>query len=129
MDLVVYRSWRPIAKSQRHGHNASPREEKYHAVDCRRGFEIFAGYFPKGVYLVRGVFHCLGPGSAVYTGTNSWVVSELLTQQGPGDIVVICNARNIVPSCGSTSGSVTAAIEYVIVALGAWSEAAPIVMP
>lgn len=49
--------------------------------------------------------------------SDSRVVPELLTQQGPGRLFVVRNAGNIVPSYGSEPGGVSAAIEYGITAL------------
>lgn len=43
---------------------------------------------------------------------------ELVTQQEPGQLFVIRNAGNIVPSFGPEPGGVSATIEYAVVALG-----------
>lgn len=43
---------------------------------------------------------------------------ELVTQQDPGQLFVIRNAGNIVPSFGPEPGGVSATIEYAVVALG-----------
>ncbi|MBM1116737.1 carbonic anhydrase, partial [Klebsiella grimontii] len=45
-------------------------------------------------------------------------VPELVTQQEPGQLFVIRNAGNIVPSFGPEPGGVSATIEYAVVALG-----------
>src|SRR5471030_456529 len=52
------------------------------------------------------------------TCSDSRVVPELLTQQDPGDIFVIRNAGNIVPSYSSEPGGVTATVEYTVAVLG-----------
>jgi carbonic anhydrase len=44
-------------------------------------------------------------------------VPELVTQQEPGDMFVIRNAGNIVPSYGPEPGGVSATIEYAVAAL------------
>jgi len=46
------------------------------------------------------------------------VVPDLLTQQEPGNLFVIRNAGNIVPSYGPEPGGVSASVEYAIAVLG-----------
>lgn len=53
------------------------------------------------------------------TCSGSRVVPELLRQREPGDLFVIRNAGNIVPTHGHESGGVTARVKYAVVALGA----------
>ncbi|MGO9486766.1 MAG: carbonic anhydrase [Rhodomicrobium sp.] len=50
--------------------------------------------------------------------SDSRVVPELLTQREPGDIFVVRNAGNIIPSYGPAAGGVSASIEYAVAALG-----------
>lgn len=50
--------------------------------------------------------------------SDSRVVPELLTQQGPGELFVVRNAGNIVPTYSPQPGGVTASIEYAIAVLG-----------
>lgn len=50
--------------------------------------------------------------------SDSRVVPEVLTKVEPGNIFVIRNAGNIIPSYGPTSGGVSASIEYGIGVLG-----------
>ncbi|CAG4892353.1 carbonic anhydrase [Paraburkholderia saeva] len=50
--------------------------------------------------------------------SDSRVVPELLTQREPGDLFVIRNAGNIVPSYGPEPGGVSATVEYAVAALG-----------
>ncbi len=50
--------------------------------------------------------------------SDSRVVPEVLTQREPGDIFVVRNAGNIIPSYGPAAGGVSASIEYGIAALG-----------
>jgi len=50
--------------------------------------------------------------------SDSRVAPELLTQREPGDIFVIRNAGNIIPSYGPAAGGVSASIEYAIAVLG-----------
>ena len=52
------------------------------------------------------------------TCSDSRVVPELLTQQEPGDLFVIRNAGNIVPSYGPEPGGVSATVEYAVSVLG-----------
>lgn len=58
------------------------------------------------------------PKALFITCSDSRVVPELLTQQDPGDIFVIRNAGNIVPSHSAEPGGVTASVEYAVAALG-----------
>ena len=50
--------------------------------------------------------------------SDSRVVPEVLTQREPGDIFVVRNAGNIIPSYGPAAGGVSASIEYAVAALG-----------
>lgn len=50
--------------------------------------------------------------------SDSRVAPEVLTQCEPGDIFVIRNAGNIIPSYGPAAGGVSASIEYALVGLG-----------
>src|SRR5208282_2839700 len=50
--------------------------------------------------------------------SDSRVVPEVLTQRDPGDIFVVRNAGNIIPSYGPAAGGVSASIEYAVAALG-----------
>jgi carbonic anhydrase len=57
--------------------------------------------------------------SVLFIGcADSRVVPEMLTQQGPGELFVVRNAGNIVPSYSSHPGGVTASIEYGVAVLG-----------
>lgn len=56
---------------------------------------------------------------AMFIGcSDSRVVPELLTQQGPGDLFVVRNAGNIVPPYAVAPGGVSASIEYAVAVLG-----------
>jgi len=52
------------------------------------------------------------------TCSDSRVVPELLTQQEPGELFVIRNAGNIVPSYSPHPGGVSATVEYAVAVLG-----------
>jgi len=57
--------------------------------------------------------------TALFIGcSDSRVVPELLTQQGPGELFVVRNAGNIVPPYSDKPGGVTASIEYAVAVLG-----------
>lgn len=57
--------------------------------------------------------------SALFIGcSDSRIVPEVLTQQGPGSLFVVRNAGNIVPPSSSIPGGVTASIEYAVCVLG-----------
>ncbi|AHI65267.1 carbonic anhydrase [Burkholderia thailandensis] len=49
--------------------------------------------------------------------SDSRLVPELVTQREPGDLFVIRNAGNIVPSFGPEPGGVSASVEYAIAVL------------
>lgn len=56
--------------------------------------------------------------SALFIGcSDSRVVPEVLTQQGPGSLFVVRNAGNIVPPYGPEPGGVTASIEFAVAVL------------
>ncbi|CAI1670764.1 carbonic anhydrase [Serratia fonticola] len=50
--------------------------------------------------------------------SDSRLVPELITQREPGELFVIRNAGNIVPSFGPEPGGVSASVEYAVAALG-----------
>ncbi len=50
--------------------------------------------------------------------SDSRLMPELITQREPGDLFVIRNAGNIVPSFGPEPGGVSASVEYAVAALG-----------
>jgi carbonic anhydrase len=50
--------------------------------------------------------------------SDSRVVPEVLTQREPGEIFVVRNAGNIIPSYGPAAGGVSASIEYALAAIG-----------
>ncbi len=50
--------------------------------------------------------------------SDSRVAPELVTQREPGELFVVRNAGNIVPSYGPAAGGVSASIEYAVAALG-----------
>ena len=57
------------------------------------------------------------PSTLFITCADSRVVPDLFTQSDPGEIFVIRNAGNIVPTYGgSAMGGVSATIEYAVVA-------------
>lgn len=68
------------------------------------------------------LFHELALGqspSAMFIGcSDSRIVPEMLTQQGPGELFVVRNAGNIVPPHSNEPGGVTASIEYAVEVLG-----------
>jgi len=68
------------------------------------------------------LFHELASGQAPQTMfigcSDSRVVPELVTQQGPGGLFVVRNAGNIIPPGGPEPGGVTASIEYAVAVLG-----------
>jgi carbonic anhydrase len=56
---------------------------------------------------------------ALFIGcSDSRVIPEVFTQQGPGDLFVIRNAGNIVPPYAIAPGGTSASIEYAVSVLG-----------
>jgi carbonic anhydrase len=60
--------------------------------------------FPKRIGLFHHLAHAQAPSALFIACSDSRVVPELLTQQEPGELFVIRNAGNIVPSYGSEPG-------------------------
>lgn len=58
------------------------------------------------------------PHSLFITCSDSRINPNLLTQTAPGDLFILRNAGNIVPSWGAPVGGESATIEYAIAALG-----------
>ena len=74
--------------------------------------------FPKRKELFRSLASSQNPKALFISCSDSRLVPELVTQQEPGQLFVIRNAGNIVPSFGPEPGGVSATIEYAVVALG-----------
>lgn len=74
--------------------------------------------FPGMSALFKKLAHSQRPNTLFITCSDSRVVPELLTQQDPGDVFVIRNAGNIVPSYSAEPGGVTATVEYAVAVLG-----------
>jgi carbonic anhydrase len=73
--------------------------------------------FPARRDLFRRLAQAQSPRTAFVACSDSRVVPELLTQQEPGEMFVIRNAGNIVPSYGPEPGGVSASIEYAVAVL------------
>ncbi|NWA00781.1 carbonic anhydrase [Pseudomonas gingeri] len=74
--------------------------------------------FPGRSALFKQLANTQSPDVLFVTCSDSRVVPELLTQQEPGDLFVIRNAGNIVPSYGPEPGGVSATVEYAVAVLG-----------
>jgi len=74
--------------------------------------------FPNEKALYRELSIAQAPEAMFIGCSDSRVVPELLTQQGPGGLFVVRNAGNIVPPHGPEPGGVTASIEYAVSVLG-----------
>src|ERR1700684_612406 len=74
--------------------------------------------FPKRSELFKSLATAQNPRTLFITCSDSRVVPELLTQREPGDLFVIRNAGNIVPSYGPEPGGVSATVEYAVAVLG-----------
>jgi len=73
--------------------------------------------FPSQAELFKKLASSQNPTALFVTCSDSRVVPELVTQRAPGDIFVIRNAGNIVPSYGTQPGGVSASVEYAVAAL------------
>jgi carbonic anhydrase len=73
--------------------------------------------FPKRAELFRELANHQAPRALFISCSDSRLVPELVTQREPGDLFVIRNAGNIVPSYGPEPGGVSASVEYAVAAL------------
>lgn len=73
--------------------------------------------FPERTQLFKQLAQSQSPKVLFVTCSDSRVVPELFTQQEPGDLFVIRNAGNIVPSYGPEPGGVSATVEYAVAVL------------
>jgi carbonic anhydrase len=74
--------------------------------------------FPVRSNLFKRLAASQNPHTLFIACSDSRVVPELVTQREPGDLFVIRNAGNIVPSYGPEPGGVSATVEYAVAALG-----------
>ncbi|SIT47356.1 carbonic anhydrase [Paraburkholderia piptadeniae] len=74
--------------------------------------------FPARKDLFRKLATSQTPRTLFISCSDSRMVPELVTQREPGDLFVIRNAGNIVPSFGPEPGGVSATVEYAVAALG-----------
>jgi Carbonic anhydrase len=74
--------------------------------------------FPQRKDLFEKLAHSQSPGTLFVSCSDSRIVPELLTQREPGEMFVIRNAGNIVPSYGPEPGGVSATVEYAVAVLG-----------
>ncbi|MEO3992307.1 carbonic anhydrase [Pseudocitrobacter cyperus] len=70
--------------------------------------------FPQRAELFRHLANQQNPRALFISCSDSRLVPELVTQREPGDLFVIRNAGNIVPSYGPEPGGVTASVEYAV---------------
>lgn len=73
--------------------------------------------FPTRAGLFRELATGQAPRALFISCSDSRLVPELVTQREPGDLFVIRNAGNIVPSYGPEPGGVSASVEYAVAAL------------
>lgn len=73
--------------------------------------------FPERVKLFKNLANQQSPRALFISCSDSRLVPELVTQREPGDLFVIRNAGNIVPSYGPEPGGVSASVEYAVAAL------------
>lgn len=73
--------------------------------------------FPERASLFKDLANQQSPRALFISCSDSRLVPELVTQREPGDLFVIRNAGNIVPSYGPEPGGVSASVEYAVAAL------------
>jgi len=73
--------------------------------------------FPKRAGLFKDLATRQNPRALFISCSDSRLVPELVTQREPGELFVIRNAGNIVPSYGPEPGGVSASVEYAVAAL------------
>jgi carbonic anhydrase len=73
--------------------------------------------FPARAELFKDLASHQNPRALFISCSDSRLVPELVTQREPGDLFVIRNAGNIVPSYGPEPGGVSASVEYAVAAL------------
>ncbi|MGN8275661.1 carbonic anhydrase [Pseudomonas sp. SMV71] len=73
--------------------------------------------FPERIKLFKNLANQQSPRALFISCSDSRLVPELVTQREPGDLFVIRNAGNIVPSYGPEPGGVSASVEYAVAAL------------
>ena len=74
--------------------------------------------YPERKELFKQLATAQNPKALFVTCSDSRVVPELLTQREPGELFVIRNAGNIIPSYGPEPGGVSATVEYAVSVLG-----------
>ncbi|OYD69952.1 carbonic anhydrase [Rhodococcus sp. OK302] len=74
--------------------------------------------FPQRSGLFKELATAQNPQALFVSCSDSRVVPGLVTQREPGDLFVIRNAGNIVPSYGPEPGGVSATVEYAVAVLG-----------
>src|SRR5476651_2366978 len=87
--------------------------------------DIIAGFlrfqkeiFPERKELFKSLASGQTPKALFISCSDSRMVPELVTQREPGELFVIRNAGNIVPSYGPEPGGVSATVEYAVAVLG-----------
>ncbi|MGV7210275.1 carbonic anhydrase [Oxalobacteraceae bacterium A2-2] len=86
--------------------------------DIINGFLRFQSeVFPARKELFKTLAHGQTPKALFISCSDSRMVPELVTQREPGELFVIRNAGNIVPSFGPEPGGVSASVEYAVAAL------------
>ncbi len=110
MRLLPYDNRRELASHSRDRQRLTVKE----IIDGFLKFQREA--FPKREALFKQLATQQSPRTLFISCSDSrW--SELVTQREPGDLFVIRNAGNIVPSYGPEPGGVSASVEYAVAAL------------
>lgn len=74
--------------------------------------------FPENRRLFEELARGQSPRTLFITCADSRISPEMITQTGPGELFVMRNIGNIVPSYGEMLGGVSAVVEYAVAAIG-----------
>lgn len=96
--------------------SSTPRDS---LISLLHGVEEFNTHvFPEKEALFRELANSQSPRTLFIACADSRVSPTLITQTDPGDLFVLRNIGNIVPSYGEMLGGVSSAIEYAVLGLG-----------
>jgi carbonic anhydrase len=80
--------------------------------------EFRQNYFCTHQELFKRLSHCQASEVLFISCSDSRIAPNLLTQAQPGDLFILRNIGNLIPSYGTSNSSEGAAIEYAVQALG-----------
>ena len=87
-----------------------------HIIKGVLDFQKYA--FPERQALFNSLADTQNPEVLFITCSDSRIDPNLVTQTHPGDLFICRNAGNVVPPHSTSTGSMTASIEYAVAVLG-----------